>query len=492
MCHRSYLLSPYRPSIVLIAFMVSAFFIHCDKSGKNPVLAKFDGGTVLESEYIDHFLLSTQYKPKVLPTEENLKEIVVKRALDKISVAEAVTGGLDQDTTFQTMVQNQGQKIVFYRYMQQEIISQVITDSLIQEFYNHFSPQYHMKYIIRPVVKSSTAGFERSQKDTIEFVNRLLKSGKKFEDLAKKYSQDITTNQKGGDLGFVIRESLGDAALRAAMDSLKDFAYSEPFRGYEGYYILYKGEKRVVPVPALAAAKDRIWQTLYRTRRHNIRQAVAKRFQLLAKKYNYEFLKDGKKAILAKVGANENSSEYKLLDFSILDENDLSQVLAKYDGGVIRVSELFENRKREPQSLVEFNERHSALAEQHLLGQHGLELGIQNEPEITTQIKLFKESLLRNNLMQRMVRDKANAKVDSLKETLRIQEKPEELKKILSQKYFEYERELKQQFEEKLKNKYQFQFVTKNFNGALEKARLSKVEQNKKTLKPDPNKATSE
>ena len=476
---------------MLLPILLSLLVLHCAKT-EGPVLAKFDQGTVLESEYIDHFLLSTQYKPKVMPTEENLKEIVLRKALDKITVQEALARGLDKDSTLQAMVRNQGRKIVFYKYMQQEIFPQVISDSLMRQFYDHYSPQYHMKYIIRPVVQSSTAEFERTQKDTIDLVYRLLKSGKKFADLANRYSQDITTNQKGGDLGFVIRESLGDAALRAAMDTLKDFSFSKPFRGYEGYYILYKGEKRQVPVPAFNAVKDRIWQTLYRTRRHNIQQAVIQRFRLLADKYHYELVEESKNAILAKVGADEKTSVYKLLDFSVLQANDLSRILARYDGGAIRVTDLFENRRREPQNLIEFNERLTALAEQHLLGQHGMELGLQKDPEITTQLKLLQESLLRNNLMQMMVKDKVTAKIDSLKAAWSSQEKPEQVKKMLSQKYLEYERERKGRYENALKSEYHFRFVEKHFAAAMEKARSLKEEQNKKKSPSDLNKPQSE
>ncbi len=465
-------------SIVTILVAVGVLEFRCGKKEPNPVLAKFDGGVVRENDYVDHYLLSTKYKPEVFPTEENLKDIVTKKALERIAVKEALAKGLDKDSTYQETVRSQARKIVFYRYMQKEMIGKVITDSLMKEFYDNYSPQYHMRYIIRPVVKTSTPEFARSQKDTIELVYRLLKSGKKFEDLAKAYSQDITTNQKGGDLGFVIRESLGDAALRAVMDTLMDFAYSKPFRGYEGYYILYKGEQRHVPVPSFDELRDRIWKTLYRTRRHNIQQEVDKRFSDLRQKYNYQFFDAVRKAIFTQVGADEKTSVFKALDFSVLNEQDLAQALARYDGGVIRVSELFENRKRAPQTILDFDEQFSSIAEQHLLGQHALELGIQNEPEISAQVETMKEALLRDNLTQMMVRDKVSAKVDSLRKTLSAQLKAEELKTALAKRRFEIETAIRQEFKEGLKEKYRFQFVSGNFAQALKRAQSLKIEQN--------------
>lgn len=478
----------FRSSVILLSAVVlcTGFLLHCDRPSPNPALAAFDSGTVAEAEVIDHYLLSTQYKPKVQPSEELFRDIVRQKALDKILVEEAQARGLAKDSLVRVLVGNQQRKAVFYKYMRQEIISRVVTDSLMRLFYANYSPQFAMRYIIRPVVKSSTPAFARSQKDTIEVVHRLLNSGKKFEDLANRYSQDITTNRKGGDLGFVIRESLGDSALRAVMDTLKEFTYSKPFRGYEGWYILYKGEKRVVPVPAYEAVKDRIWQTLFRTRKHLIRRQVEGRFAELAQKYHYQLYPANQKALWAKVGVKDNASDYQVVDFSALTDQDLSLVLASYDGGLIRAAELFENRKREPQTLLDFKERFTAAGEQHLLGQHGLDSGMQNDPEIVQQINSFKESLLRSRLVQSAVKDPATARTDSLRQTLALQEKPEEIKKILGQKYFEFERAGKAQFEDQLLEKYHFRYMDKHFSRALKEAGQRKEEQNKKMGKSAP------
>ena len=37
------------------------FVLNCSKNSDNPPLAKFDGGTITQNEYIDHYLLSTKY-----------------------------------------------------------------------------------------------------------------------------------------------------------------------------------------------------------------------------------------------------------------------------------------------------------------------------------------------------------------------------------------------------------------------------------------------
>jgi len=471
--------------ILLLLAIIGFVVTYCSVGDQNPPLGKFDGGVVLENEYIDHFLLSTKHKPNVSPSEDNLRDVVFMQAMEKIAVQEALARGLDKEPEFNESLQNRVRKIVFYRYMQQEMISRVITDSLIQEFYRNFSPQYHMKYIIRPVLKTSTAEFAQTQKDTIEYVYRLLQAGEKFEDLANKYSQDITTNRRGGDLGFVIRESLGDGQLRAVMDTLKEFTYSKPFRGYEGYYILYKGEKRIVPVPPLDELRNRIWKTLYRTRRHLIEKEVRKRFDFLSEKYHYQVFDKVVDEIIRKAGGHENTSEYEILDFKALEPEDMEKVLARYDGGVIRVAEIFADRNKAPESKIEFNERFATLADQHLLGQHGLELGIQNQPELAEQIEKIRKAVLRNNLAKIMIQDKARAKVDSVTKALGEKIKPEDLQSAETKLYFQFDRELKEKFENDMRKKYHFEYVTKNFKRALKKVQRLKLEQSQKDKKAD-------
>jgi len=439
----------------------------CQKA-ENPVLGKMDGNVVLEKEYVEHYLLSTQYKPDVFPTEENLKDIVTLKALDKMALSEAQSLQLDQDSSCQAMVFKNENRLLFYRYMRQEIIDKIITDSLIQKFYQEFSPQYQMRYIMRPVLKTTLPEVAKTQKDTIEYVYRLLRSGKNFENLAKRYSQDYTTKDKGGDLGFVIRESLGDAQLRAVMDTLPQFKYSAPVRGYEGYYIMFKGEKREVPVPEFDQVKSQIWNTLYRTRRHLISNAVDAQFQALASAYHYQINEDVIDGIKATFGIKDAAAEFKPVDFHKLTVADMNKVLARYDQGVISVFDLFRNRKRAPQTISDLREMLKQLSQQAVLAERARELEYKNIPELAQQIDEMKTEVLRAAVYENQVNVKARAVTDSL-EKAGVKEKFG---------YVKVQQKIKMEFEEQLKEKYHFKYVTGNFSQALKAARKLKEQQN--------------
>lgn len=443
------------------------------------VLATFDGGAVHIDDYIEYYLSASRHKPEMMPTEEDLRKTVSIKAMEKIAILEARERGLDQDKEFVYALEERKRRILFYRYMQEQVIPSVITDSLIQAYYDHFSPQYNIKYIIRPVVETSTPEFAEAQKDTIEHVYRLLKSGRPFESLANDYSQDITTNKKGGDLGYVIRESLGDAKLRAVMDTLSEYAYSEPFRGYNGYYILYKGESRTVPVPPFEEARPKIWRSLYKTRQHVIKDKVENQFENISKEYNLVIHEDVIDQINQKAGAAPGSSTLKLLEYSSeLDQKDMERVLASYDGGVVKVYDLFKVENKEPDNALDFRDRLIVIAQQQIMGMHAESLGLDETPEIQEQIQMIRAALLRNELSIITIRNKVDARIDSLREEHKDELTEGELHRLVQKRQWDFEREIKAQFEERMKEKYNFEWVTGNFDRALDQARQAKEEQN--------------
>jgi len=309
----------------------------------------------------------------------------------------------------------------------------------------------------------------------------LLLQGQDFEKLAKKYSQDISTNKKGGDLGYIIPESMGDAALRSITRTMKESSMSKPVKGFNGFYILYKGEKRDVPVPSLEKVRDRIWQTLYRTRRHEIQKKVDQRFSDQSPKYQYRIDDRAMQKIKKKAGGKKNTPDYKQLDFDKLSPSDYDLDLATYKNGSIKVEELFEDRKKAPTDWRDFKIRLTEISQQHIFSQHGRELGIFNNQQITKQVAEARESLSKNLLYQREVKDKAKVLLDSLKENSDQKMSKSDLQK----KRFELERELKEGYDNLMKEKYNFKFVKKYFDQALDEAEVKKEEQNKNREKRD-------
>ncbi len=449
---------------------LSYFLYSCSNQEKNQILAVIDNGSVVYSEYKDHYLLSTQYKPDKLPTEENLREIVELKAIEKMALQEALVERIDEDSMYISIVNNNERRLLFQQYVNKEFISSIITDSLVQKFYSEFTPQYNMKFIMRPIIKTSTSKFIKLQKDTIWAAYNKLKEGAEFGTTAAKYSQDISSKKKGGDLGWIILESMGDHVVRTVMDTLSNNSYSIPFRGFGGYYILYKGDQREVKVPPFKDIKQKIWKSLYHSRKAYIDEVLDKQFLEVSKKHRYKVNDNAIDKILEKVGFNSSISKYTELNFSELTDKDKSMHIAVYDSGAILLGDLFANSKKAPINKLEFTKRLKSISQEHILSLKAKELNIQSADELSGQLEKMKTSLLRAILFQRKVKDKVDEKLKELKA-----EKNSSMRNDIKNK-------LETEYEDYLKTKYKFKFETESFEEALKLASIDKEIQNSKKV----------
>ncbi len=79
-----------------------------------------------------------------------------------------------------------------------------------------------------------------------------------FEDAAKKYSNDQTTNEKGGDLGWFEATQLQVEAFREAARTLQPGEISEPLKTEFGYHLVRLNEKREARKLSLTEDADRL------------------------------------------------------------------------------------------------------------------------------------------------------------------------------------------------------------------------------------------
>ena len=88
-------------------------------------------------------------------------------------------------------------------------------------------------------------------------VEAKLKKGEKFEDLAKQYSTDPSSKDKGGELGFFAKGQMVPAFQNAAF-SQKVGVVGPPVKSPFGYHIIEVEEKKPAQVATLANSRDKI------------------------------------------------------------------------------------------------------------------------------------------------------------------------------------------------------------------------------------------
>ncbi len=92
----------------------------------------------------------------------------------------------------------------------------------------------------------------------IKDLYRRAKAGENFAELAKKYSDDQTTKDKGGNLGWFEINQLKVKEFRAVAETLKVGEVSEPFKTKFGYHIVKLNDRR----EGGAWSLDKDWEQL--------------------------------------------------------------------------------------------------------------------------------------------------------------------------------------------------------------------------------------
>ncbi len=100
----------------------------------------------------------------------------------------------------------------------------------------------HVRHILIRVVP--TEQDELAVVKEIKELYKKAKSGADFAELAKKYSDDATTKDKGGELGWFQLDQLKVKEFRAVAETLKVGEVSEPFKTRFGYHILKMNDRR--------------------------------------------------------------------------------------------------------------------------------------------------------------------------------------------------------------------------------------------------------
>lgn len=103
----------------------------------------------------------------------------------------------------------------------------VITQQMLKDYYEKHLDSYRVpekrrvSHILIRVSPEMNEEKKKEAKKKIEEVQKKLKEGGDFSSLAKKYSEDLSTRDKGGDLGFFTEQGLASSSFIKSVFSLK-------------------------------------------------------------------------------------------------------------------------------------------------------------------------------------------------------------------------------------------------------------------------------
>ncbi len=140
------------------------------------------------------------------------------------------------------------EQLLVNKVRQKQFLDVTVSRREVEEFYKTYNDSLpplqgtvKISHILKIVAPSEEA--QRAALKKIENIREQLTAGASFEELAKKYSEDPGSAQRGGDLGFVGRGDFVPEYEQAAFN-LKDGEVSDIVQSTFGYHIIKMVERR--------------------------------------------------------------------------------------------------------------------------------------------------------------------------------------------------------------------------------------------------------
>jgi peptidyl-prolyl cis-trans isomerase C len=198
---------------------------------------------------------SPQLDARVRESLINL-ELLSRAAIDK---------GLDKEPQIAAALDIRRKDQLAKAYLEDYIKSHPITDAEIQAAYDKakagpIEPEYHAHHIL-----------VKTEAEAKKLIAELDSKKAKFEDLAKKYSQDPGSAKKGGELDWSDRRAFVKEFSDALAGLKKGEITQTPVKTQFGYHIIRLDDTRQPKFPPLEAVRGEIAKQLQQTR---VRDAI--------------------------------------------------------------------------------------------------------------------------------------------------------------------------------------------------------------------------
>lgn len=207
-------------------------------------------------EQLDHILLDDKYKTddeEKKTVEEQINSIKANYK-DENTYQEVIKSyyGVDSEEDFKKMLSLEYKRT---KAAKEYIKKENITDNEIQDYYdqNVIGDVKASHILIKSEANDADSDEEKTKKEEeakkkAEDIIKKLDKGEKFASLAKKYSADGNTKDKGGDLGYFNKDDNYSEEFVSATAQLEKNAYTkEPIKTEYGYEIILKVDEKEKP-----------------------------------------------------------------------------------------------------------------------------------------------------------------------------------------------------------------------------------------------------
>ena len=233
---------------------------------KSPAIIELSARDEARERVIEEALIEQEIDRVNPPADEALVQQELKKMLKKQETKRQLKqAGRNREIVINNMRKQLYRRLQAYEIMEAAMHQDPASDEDVEEFYNknlnHFKTleQIHASHIL--IRDKSDIGREK-----LDAVIEALDSGRDFEELAREFSED-TSSEQGGDLGWLPRGQTVAKFEKVAF-SLELDEISDPFETQFGWHIVRLHERQDARTQSLEEVSEQIAMMLLRERRN--------------------------------------------------------------------------------------------------------------------------------------------------------------------------------------------------------------------------------
>ncbi len=392
----------------IVFFLFLALIFQCTRRG--PIVAQIGRNEVITlKDFKNAFSKGKSRKALSSYKLPELQRYLDQMINQRIKVLAAYEKGLDKDYFASQKVKPVRQHFLLKRLYETEIIDPVIKESDIRDFYNHTGKEVEIRAILFQVpLRAKPEEEEKKIKARADSVLKVIKAGGEFSTLARKYSDDKKSAEKGGSVGAVSWTRSNDPFLSTAF-SLKVGEVSGVVRNIRGYIIMKVEAIRKKKREPYNKARNQIHQELTKERRKILSEKADKYINNVMKENQIQWYHDEIAALLNRLKGVTNPLKNVVQDsINNFNPEEKKKVLVQYKTGKITVQDFQEKLSSFPSyASVPINDKKKTenLMKQwlitDLLSEQAIKERLDKDPVVANEVKKVLEQQMVDLLVNR-------------------------------------------------------------------------------------------
>ena len=236
-------------------------------SRKAHVLADVNGNVITTQDFKNEVDRLPPYLKPMVQSPEGKKELLDSMVVREIILEQAKKDGVDKSKDVADRLEDLRKRLIVETYLKKKVEQEAqVSDADLKKFYDENKDKFKTGEQVR-----ASHILVKTEKEAQDILAQ-LKSGAKFEDLAKKYSTDATA-AKGGDLGWFSKGAMVPEFDKVVF-GLKEGQLSGIVKTQFGFHIIKVTGVRPAGIRAFDEVKEQIKSTLLPSKQQEIFQKM--------------------------------------------------------------------------------------------------------------------------------------------------------------------------------------------------------------------------